>query len=639
MGLLTRLLTARSSPVLLRLPPYLSALCIIAGAAWLLVLPLEGNPRATYISENAILPGQVHTYFGGSEHNVFRAYRQEVWQLSQRSDHDRIAGLEQILQENGLKAAAQPYSWQVAGEEIAGTNVYGLIQGPRADATEAMVLIAAWRNFAGDINYSGVALVLTLARYLKRWSIWSKDIVVLIPDDSTYGPEAWVSAYHSTTSTVTSTRNITSLPIKAGALQGAVAIDYPAGPWGQRFEKIDVVYDGINGALPNLDLLNTAINIANNQMGVESTLHNVPNHQDNYLDRLTMLTKGLITQSVGHATGPHSAFMPYHIDAITLRTVGDGWHDEMTLGRTAESMIRSINNLLEHLHQSFFFYVLLGPYSFVSIGNYLPAAVIVAGGLTVTALAMWIRSGKAAPSPAPGKKQVPEKLEVLTDGDVVAVVPKSELETHERKMFLPALILVGVHLGGFVPLYLLNNISAPNLPLTFYNISAVTLILPLYLATHIARHTSPQQLQTLQSFSLLLLGATLSTLATLNFSLAFLVGLLCSPLSFARPLPRLPLLQFPTKATPTTPKPTTDPVAARLAISLPAILLYIAISPPAVLLALNAYFGKPLAWTLLEMAKGWCAQGVWTSLVIWAVWWPAWVVGGTVMLSGTFRAA
>jgi glycosylphosphatidylinositol transamidase len=42
------------------------------------VLPLDEYSRNTYVSENALLPGQVHTYFTGSEHNVFRAYRHEV---------------------------------------------------------------------------------------------------------------------------------------------------------------------------------------------------------------------------------------------------------------------------------------------------------------------------------------------------------------------------------------------------------------------------------------------------------------------------------------------------------------------------------------------------------------------------------
>lgn len=75
-----------------------------------------------------------------------------------------------------------------------------------------------------------------------------------------------------------------------------------------------------------------------------------------------------------------------------------------------------------------------------------------------------------------------------------------------------------------------------------------------------------------------------------------------------------------------------------LAISLPATVLFVAISPPTVIYALNGYFGKNIGWTLLEMAKGWSAQGVWTSIVVWGVWWPAWVVGGTVLYSGTMRS-
>lgn len=66
---------------MLKVPPYLSALLIIVGVAWLLVLPLNEYSRNTYVSENALLPGQVHTYFTGSEHNVFRSYRHEVYGL------------------------------------------------------------------------------------------------------------------------------------------------------------------------------------------------------------------------------------------------------------------------------------------------------------------------------------------------------------------------------------------------------------------------------------------------------------------------------------------------------------------------------------------------------------------------------
>ena len=80
------LLTLRRDPRLLKLPPYISTVCILIGVVWLLLLPLDKYSRQTYISENALLPGQVHTYFGGSEQNVFRAFKHEVEALSAESD-------------------------------------------------------------------------------------------------------------------------------------------------------------------------------------------------------------------------------------------------------------------------------------------------------------------------------------------------------------------------------------------------------------------------------------------------------------------------------------------------------------------------------------------------------------------------
>lgn len=76
------ILALRRDPRILKLPPYLSALCVLIGVTWLLVLPLDHYSRQTYISENALLPGQVHTYFGGSEQNVFRAFKHEVDSLA-----------------------------------------------------------------------------------------------------------------------------------------------------------------------------------------------------------------------------------------------------------------------------------------------------------------------------------------------------------------------------------------------------------------------------------------------------------------------------------------------------------------------------------------------------------------------------
>ncbi|KJX98783.1 Glycosylphosphatidylinositol:protein transamidase [Zymoseptoria brevis] len=632
MALTARLLTLRRSPILLKLPPYLSLLLIVVGIAWVLLLPLDEYSRQTYISENAILPGQVHTYFGGSEHNVFRAYRQEVYSLGQQPGTEiRRDGLVKMIREMGLKPAVQPFSYHVAGETISGDNVYGLLQGPRADATEAMVLMAAWRNFDGEVNYSGVALALAMARYFKRWSIWSKDIILLIPEDSTYGPEAWVSAYHSTSDTITSSRNVSALPIKAGALQAAIALDYPVGPWGKRFGKLDVLYDGINGALPNLDLLNTAASVASGQMGMGCSLHGMIDHSDKYEDRLKCLAKGALTQAAGHATGPHSAFMPYHIDAITLKTVGDGWHDEMGLGRVTESVFRSINNLLEHLHQSFFFYILLNTNRFASIGSYLPAAMLIAGSFTINALALWIASGKGPVEP-PGKptasleeKVKKEETVAVKTGEGVALVPKAELESVERKMFVPAIAFLAVHLLSVVPLHVLTHTPRASLSFSFFAIAGSTYLLPLYFSTVLVRflRASSQQLQIMQTFSLLFLGATLSTWATINFSLALIVGVLATPLGFVRPLPFG--------------KGDGQNTIARLGLSIAVTVTYLIASPPTAIYASSWYLKKDVSWLLMEVAKGWVAQGVWSHLMIWSVWWPAWILGGIVLYSGAVR--
>lgn len=83
-------LLLRGNSRLLNIPPYLSLLCILIGVAWLLMLPLNEHSRNTYISENALLPGQVHTYFAGSDQNVFRAFKHEVDALTESNNTEYV---------------------------------------------------------------------------------------------------------------------------------------------------------------------------------------------------------------------------------------------------------------------------------------------------------------------------------------------------------------------------------------------------------------------------------------------------------------------------------------------------------------------------------------------------------------------
>ncbi|CAI6339045.1 unnamed protein product [Periconia digitata] len=663
MALISSLLALRRDARVQKLPPYLSALLVIVGVAWLFALPLDSYSRRTYVSENALLPAQVHTYFGGSEHNIFRAYRHEVAALADSSVADRSKKLADIFRESNLKVASQKYTYSAANRTIDNENVYAILQGPRADATEAIVLMAAWKNMDNDINYSGVALALSMARYFKKWSLWSKDIIILIPGDSTSGSQAWVDAYHDAHDPET----IQSLPIKSGALQGAVAVDYPAGPWGHRYDKLHIVYDGTNGQLPNLDLFNTAVNIAGGQMGIASTLQRMWSHSDSYRDRLQTIFRSMVSQGLGHATGPHSAFIPYHVDAITLKTVGDGYHDEMGLGRTVESIFRSLNNLLEHLHQSFFFYLLLEAKRFVSIGTYLPSAMLIAASFSIMAIAKWVESGRPSSVPNPASTKPPPKASdskakdkptegtkktdakepapskqassdskqpktekeekekedsstttTLQSGSSKSIIPKAFTSIVSRPFFFPLALVLAVHLSGLVPLIAFNHFPDTELLALFRTASNLIIMVPIFCAFAIRWSTNmdvarptPQENNLIQCFSLLFLGMLLSTLATINFSLAFFVGLACAPLSFVRE---------------SSDYITTGILYGGLAV----------INPLAVAHLAMKVGGVEILDVLVKASEGWHVWGMWTQVVVWLVWWPAWNVAAFVVALGFF---
>lgn len=50
-----------------------------------------------------------------------------------------------------------------------------------------------------------------------------------------------------------------------------------------------------------------------------------------------------------------------------------------------------------------------------------------------------------------------------------------------------------------------------------------------------------------------------------------------------------------------------------------------------VVFAVCKVWGVDVGEMLAEAAFGWKVSGLWTQVVVWCVWWPAWLVGGVVV--------
>ena len=101
----------------------------------------------------------------------------------------------------------------------------------------------------------------------------------------------------------------------------------------------------------------------------------------------------------------------------------------------------------------------------------------------------------------------------------------------------------------------------------------------------------------------------LAALATLNFSLSVIVGVACVPLSFVRK-------------------------SAHNGITGAQLLLLALLNPCLIVQTGTRLLGADLMEVLVQSAIGWHVWGMWTQVVFWLVWFPAWLVGAVVVGTG-----
>ncbi|TKY87011.1 hypothetical protein EX895_003688 [Sporisorium graminicola] len=423
----------------------LRPLLVLLSIALIFVVPHPRSPvsKGTYVDENALQPGQARVYWDYFDVTYADMLADKVTSLSGASSAERADFVYTELRSYGLEVNRQDYRYDDDGSHshepaLSGTNVYARSATPRIDGREAVVLTASWRSrwqgendpFApaenltdagsidarGRINVRGIASILALARYLSTQAHLSKDLIFVISDGHLEGIHAWSSAYFGSP-----TNGLQADPVSAGGSQvwNAISIDYPS----DSFSSLEVQYEGFDGQLPNMDVVNTVVRIAESVAGgmpvdfghksAKSLLKepvqrladqygvrlraDVEYELGNYENGVRAALRQVGFGVTGQASGPHGFFQRHHVDAITIYAVpATGPYGFFHMGRLIESFVRSMSNLLERLHHSQFFYLLLNPRRFVPIGTTILIPLFLSISLTISGLAHWFAQEKVS---------------------------------------------------------------------------------------------------------------------------------------------------------------------------------------------------------------------------------------------------
>ncbi|KAI9024469.1 Gaa1-like protein [Phycomyces nitens] len=514
--------------------PILSIILFVVGVIWLFLLPYEGYNKRTYISENALLPGQANVNYGYNDMRAAEDYRSKIIQVQDKDSNTRASFIQQELRRIGFTSALQHFSVNDFNET--GVNAFAIHRAPRSDGKEALILSAPWVSRTGDYNTNGISALLSLAKLFKRNVYWSKDIILLVTDKGLSGTQAWLDAYHGITqSKEIDKAGFSSVVMpRSGAVQGALNLDFPGT---NDYESLGLFFEGVNGQLPNLDLINSIVVIARHTAQIPVVLHDTTSnpYKDKpwgvYADSLLHMLRTMKYQTLGQPSSDAGLYLRYKIDAITVHGIhGSGNLNHLfgfhRIGVLVESTFRSLNNLLEHFHQSFFFYFLPQTDRYVSIGVYMPPIIVFACSLIFQSLVLYY-------------------LPLDTTSSLNTEYPPA-FTVEKKNISFAFSILAATHLAGVLIFYVIQPtfgqqfigiFSTEVIHGQFFIACLIAFITVTGASLWVTRNKSPTHNGAiLKSFCLAQSALVIATVSLLNFSLAVATAITITlPYSIIRP--------------------------------------------------------------------------------------------------------
>ena len=547
--------------------------------------------RRTFIDENAFLVAQTIVGFDrGDARDALGHYAAALGAARRTSDIDARSdalrgwlegeldalGMERYRQDFDLDHEwisddAHPSRSNNATRE--GTNVHTIARAARGDGREGIVLATpiGARGATPEADAASLALGLVAMRRISSSPWLAKDVAWVVPDarwgpGAVAGADAWLREYHAPTALTPFGR--------IGAIQQAYVLETPHGP---AADVATLRVEGFNGALPNQDLLNAPTQLARlagfSKVGVFT---NVNAHAGKlrgvwgiverglraaglgakgtrYVSDLSRVSRFMGALAAGTPTGAHASFKSYAVDAVTVRATSSGDGSGSTVGEAAflrlgtfvESGVRCSNNLLEMLHHSMFYYVMVDDDRFLSIAEYVAPCGLVLVSSLVTAVAIAVigtkprheskKPLKTVKTKRPGDVSLnddEETVDLNRDDDVARVL------VHDWSSALA--IALTAHVAGYATYLVSSRTKSTVWTLAAaYSGAAVTLsaALKLYRASHVAAADVDVQKVTIEPtwaavkvIALSVQVASLGALTFFNFALALPCAAALAPL-------------------------------------------------------------------------------------------------------------
>ncbi|KRZ16863.1 Glycosylphosphatidylinositol anchor attachment 1 protein [Trichinella zimbabwensis] len=398
----------------------LSFFSSVVGLIYCLLIPNPLFNEETYTSESALLPGLVDEQLDDSGeiyqmiHEAQKASKTGAGTLSWAVERFRSFGLDVYSHHFAVKAEYIGGSGNRTGVTVCAT-----LRTRRGASTESILLGAS------PESPTAVGLLVAFAKSFSKRNYWAKDIVFLLPQLSHVGMLAWLDAYHLGK---VEQFSYDEIAVRSGRIEAALMVNIDRV---EPYSHVDIVYHMLNGQLPNLDLINLLVKLIRKH-NLRPTIFNQEQRND-YYSSLRTAYYGILEQAAGEPNGLHSVCGRFGIQAVTLRPYysrtardfRDSAEALLSVGRVIEGSLRSLNNLQEILHQSFFFYVLPVPDHYISIGMYMPAVLCFAFTLLFKVAAIWVsfNGADSGEKLGPTEAEQPAWLSSLKSGAHLLFIP------------------------------------------------------------------------------------------------------------------------------------------------------------------------------------------------------------------------